>query len=194
MTPMDAPKSISRKPILSPSDRLMTRTLLDEALDAWTYVRTSLLAEAEIVPDDQYGFRPHPKSRTFGELLTHILESGCLMVGELSRQDGDFTRAPYGTLMTEHAAGLSRDTHPPALRAELHRTLHEGVATLRDTGEIHMLQNIRQFNGEWATRLAWMHHAIAHEEYHRGQVALYARMQDIVPALTRAIHGESGEG
>lgn len=172
----------------------MAHTLLDEALEAWAYARTSLLAEAEIVPDGNYGFRPHPESRTFGELLTHILESGCVMVGELSRPDGDFTRAPYETLIAEHASGLSRDTSPPALRAELERTLQDGVARLREAGEIHMLQTIRQFNGERATRLAWMHHAIAHEEYHRGQIALYARMQDIVPALTRAIHGESGEG
>jgi uncharacterized damage-inducible protein DinB len=172
----------------------MTRSLLDEALDAWAYARTSLLAEADVVPDGNYGFRPHRESRTFGELLTHILESGCLMVGELSRPDGDFTRAPYEALIAEHAAGLSPDTSPPALRAELERTLHEGVATLRAAGEIHMLQTIRQFDGEHATRLAWMYHAIAHEEYHRGQIALYARMQDIVPALTRAIHGESGAG
>lgn len=171
----------------------MARDLFDEALDAWTYVRTSLLAEAEIVPDEGYDFRPHPESRTFGELLTHVLESGCLMVGELSRPDGDFTRASYEALVAEHAQGLSRDAEPLALRTELARTLHEGVATLREAGEIHMLQTIRQFNGEPATRLAWMHHAIAHEEYHRGQIALYARMQDIVPALTRVIHGESGQ-
>jgi uncharacterized damage-inducible protein DinB len=169
------------------------RTLLDEALEAWEYARTSLIAEADLFPDEGYDFRPHPRSRTLGELLVHVLESGCLMVGELSRPDGDFTRKPYETLLAEHAEGLVRDGTPSDLREELERTLREGVARLREVGEVHMLQTIRQFNGAPATRLAWMHHAIAHEEYHRGQVALYARMQDIVPALTRTIHGEQGE-
>jgi uncharacterized damage-inducible protein DinB len=52
-----------------------------------------------------------------------------------------------------------------------------------------MLQTIRQFNGAPATRLSWMHHAIAHEEYHRGQLALYARLVGRVPALTKLIQG-----
>ena len=51
------------------------------------------------------------------------------------------------------------------------------------------LQQIVQFNGEKATRLSWMHHGIAHEEYHRGQIALYARLAGEVPALTKLIMG-----
>ena len=167
-------------------------TLLAEALEAWEYTRTSLIAEANVIPDEGYDFRPHPRSRTVRELLLHVLESGYLMVGELSRPDGDFTRKPYEALLAEHAEGLVRDGTPSGLREELERTLREGLARFEEVGEIHMLQTIRQFNGAPATRLAWMHHAIAHEEYHRGQIALYARMQDIVPALTRAIHGEEG--
>ena len=34
-----------------------------------------------------------------------------------------------------------------------------------------------------------MNHGIAHEEYHRGQLALYARLLGRVPALTRLIQG-----
>jgi uncharacterized damage-inducible protein DinB len=30
------------------------------------------IAVAEAMPPDQYGFRPHPESMTFGELITHI--------------------------------------------------------------------------------------------------------------------------
>jgi uncharacterized damage-inducible protein DinB len=40
-----------------------------------------------------------------------------------------------------------------------------------------------------ATRLSWMQHGIAHEEYHRGQIALYARLVGRVPALTQVIQG-----
>ena len=50
-----------------------------------------------------------------------------------------------------------------------------------------MLQQIRQFNGEPATRLVWMHHGVAHEEYRRLQLALYARLVGLVPALTQLI-------
>ena len=30
------------------------------------------VAVAEAMPDDKYGFRPHPESMTFGELMSHI--------------------------------------------------------------------------------------------------------------------------
>jgi uncharacterized damage-inducible protein DinB len=169
------------------------RTLFDEALTAWDYARRGLIAEAEVVPDDGYGFRPTPGSRSYRELLWHVVESGCMMAGELSRPDGDFTRKPFPELVAEHTAHLSRPEAPDDLRALLERTLEDGLERLRAAGEDHMLGQIRQFDGEPSTRLSWMHHGIAHEEYHRGQAALYARLQDIVPALTRAIHGEGGE-
>ena len=54
-----------------------------------------------------------------------------------------------------------------------------------------MLQRIRRFDGEQGTRLAWVYHGIAHEEYHRAQLALYARLMGRTPALTKRIHGAS---
>lgn len=165
--------------------------LLDEALEAWDYARRSLLAEAENIPDDEYRFRPHPRSRTVSELLVHVVESGLMMAGELTRPHGDFTRAPYPELIEEHAGHLPDDPSPEEIRVLLEGTLAEGSARIRDAGEIHMLQEIRRFDGARSTRLAWMNHGIAHEEYHRGQVALYARLQGRVPALTQAIHGDA---
>ena len=58
---------------------------------------------------------------------------------------------------------------------------------LRAAGEVQMLQHVRRFDGERGTRLSWLHHGIAHEEYHRAQLALYARLLGRTPALTRAI-------
>ncbi len=54
-----------------------------------------------------------------------------------------------------------------------------------------MLQYITRFDGLKGTRLAWMQHGVSHEEYHRGQLALYARLLGRVPALTQVIMGEA---
>ena len=64
-----------------------------------------------------------------------------------------------------------------------------GAQQFRQACELHMLQHITRFDGEQGTRLAWMNHGIAHEEYHRGQLALYARLVGRVPALTQLIYG-----
>ncbi|HSR43425.1 MAG TPA: DinB family protein [Longimicrobiales bacterium] len=164
--------------------------LLEEALEAWEDARRGVLEEAEVIPDDRYDYRPHPESRSVQELLLHILESGEMMSGELSREDGDFTRQPFPDHIREHAGDLPADPDPVELRDLLMVRFAEGAAALRGRGELHMLQFIKRFDGKPGTRLAWMHHGIAHEMYHRGQLALYARMLDLTPALTRRIRGE----
>lgn len=165
-------------------------TLLDEALESWEDVRRGTLEEANVIPDDRWGFRPHREARSVAELVRHVLESALMMVGELTRPDGDFTRQSYPEHLEEHAGSLPREASPEELRDLLASTFGEGVARLRNAGELHMLQYIRRFDGQPGTRLAWLHHGVAHEMYHRGQLALYARQMDIVPALTRRIRGE----
>jgi uncharacterized damage-inducible protein DinB len=57
-------------------------------------------------------------------------------------------------------------------------------------GELFLLQAIRRFDGLPGTRLAWLWHAIDHESYHRGQLAIFIRVMGGVPALTKQIYGE----
>ncbi|HET7293501.1 MAG TPA: DinB family protein [Vicinamibacteria bacterium] len=167
----------------------MAKTLLDEALDGWRYAREGVVAELENIPAESFGFQPVPSVRTVAELARHVVESSEVMVGELTRPDGDFTRQSYPDHLKEHAGGLDSRQDKDALLALLRGTLEKGVARFRDAGELLMLQRITQFNGEPATRLSWMSHGVAHEEYHRGQLCVYARQLGLVPALTKLIHG-----
>ena len=161
--------------------------LLDETLQAWTYAREGVIAEFENIPAKRYGFRPTAESRSVAELAQHIIESGLMGTGELSRPDGDFTRQPYEAFLREYSGDRARPRDKRRLVSLLRATHDEALAKLRDAGAL-LLQPIRQFNGEPATRLTWLNHAIAHEEYHRGQIALCARLMGIVPALTKLIN------
>jgi len=169
---------------------MQTRTtLLDEALEAFQETRAGVLAEAQVIADAHWDFRPAAGARSVSELVLHIVESGLLMAGELSREDGDFGRKPYPELLDEYAGHLPQGPDPARLRALLVSTHEDGARRIQGAGELHMLQHIRRFDGQMGTRLAWMNHAIAHEYYHRGQLALYARQVGVTPALTRVIHG-----
>jgi uncharacterized damage-inducible protein DinB len=165
------------------------KSLLGEVLDAWVYARQGVVAEVNNLPESALDFRPHTEARTTREMVQHIIESGLMMSGELSRPDGDFLRKPYQALLRDHGRGVSRYRTKAALIAALTRTHADGVKRLSEFGEVAMLQTIRQFNGEPAMRITWMHYGIAHEEYHRGQLALYARLMGRVPALTQLIQG-----
>lgn len=164
-----------------------TPHLLEETLQAWTYAREGVIAELENIPADRYDFRPAPESRTVVELAQHIIEAGLMAGGELSRPDGDFTRQSYPEFLREYAGTRAQETTKDGLIALLRETHVESTAKLRAAGEARVLEPIRQFNGTFAARLTWLNHAIAHEEYHRGQSALYARLIGLVPALTQRI-------
>ncbi|MBI2834323.1 MAG: DinB family protein [Acidobacteria bacterium] len=164
-------------------------TLLEEALEAWGYTRTGVIDELKNIPADKMTFRPTPEMRSVAELGLHILESGLLMVGELARPDGSFRRASYAALLKEHAGSLPSRATKPELLAELKSTHRGGEKRFRQAGELWMMQYITRFDGLPGSRFAWMQHGIAHEEYHRGQLALYARLLGLVPALTQQIMG-----
>lgn len=166
------------------------RNLLDEALEAWEYTRAGVVAELENIPADKMDFSPTPGARTVRELVLHIVGSGQMMAGELSNPAGDFTRQSFAEHVQEHAGPLPRSATQAELQNLLRSTGEEGRQKIEATGELAMLQHIRRFDGKPSTRLAWMNHGIAHEEYHRGQLAHWARALGEVPALTKRIHAE----
>ena len=165
------------------------RTLLEETLEAWGYARQGVVDELRNIPEKELAFRPREESRTVVELAQHVIESGQMMAGELSRPDGDFRRKSYESLLREYGRGFASKRTKRALLETLRKTHRDGESSVRRAGELHMLQLIRRFDGKMGTRLAWMNHGISHEEYHRGQLALYARLLGHVPALTQQIQG-----
>ena len=166
-------------------------SLLDEILEAWQYTRAGVVSEIRNLPDASLTFRPSPESRSAAEIAVHIAESGLMMAGELSRPDGNFQRKSFPEFMKEYAKGVKSTSDKKLLVTLLVKTHQDGEKKITQAGELHMLQLITRFDGEQGSRLAWMNHGIAHEEYHRGQLALYARLVGKVPALTQLIYGKA---
>lgn len=167
----------------------MFADLLEEALDAWTDARNGVIEEVENVPADRFDFRPTPEVRSVAEMVRHILEVSLMMVGELTRDDTDFRRLPWPRMLEAYAGDVQRLQTKDELLSALLGTLADGRERFASVGELHMLQLIERFDGEFGTRLAWLHHGIAQEMYHRGQLATYARLMGLEPALTRKIRG-----
>jgi len=166
-------------------------SMLDEILEAWQYTRAGVVDEIKNLPDASLMFRPSPASRSAADIAVHIAESGLMMSGELSRPDGNFQRKSFPEFMKEYAKGVRPTNNKKALIALLTKTHRDGEKKIRQAGELHMLQLIPRFDGERGSRIAWMNHGISHEEYHRGQLALYARLVGKVPALTQLIYGKA---
>jgi uncharacterized damage-inducible protein DinB len=164
-------------------------TLLDETLLAWRDVRDGIIAEVRNIPARHFEFRPTPETRSVRELVQHILEVAMMMTGELTRPDTDLHRAPWPKLLALYARPAWRATTKPALLKLLRSQLADGDRRFRAQGELALYQLITQFDGTPGTKFTWLQHGIAQEMYHRGQLATYARVLGLVPALTRTIQG-----
>src|SRR5712691_101329 len=162
-------------------------TLLEEAIDLWQDARNGLIDEVENLPANRFDFRPAPGVRDVTELVMHIMEVSLMMTGELTREDTNLRRYPWPRMIAHYSKPIEEISGKRRLLSALRSTLRDGVKQFRRAGDIHMLQQIVRFDGNRGTRLQWFHHGIAHEMYHRGQLALYARLLGLTPALTQLI-------
>ena len=162
-------------------------TLLEEALEAWGDARRGVVAELSNVTARDVDFRPAPGARSVAELVRHVVETALMWSGELTNPKGDFTRKSFPAFIKHYAGQVGRNGTKTQLIHLLKATHRQGARQISDAGEVAMLQQICRFDGVYGTRLTWMHHGIAHEEYHRAQLALYARLMGHTPALTKLI-------
>jgi uncharacterized damage-inducible protein DinB len=165
--------------------------LLEEALDEWKWAREQLVMEAENIPAERYDWKPDPEARTVREVIQHIMQLAEMMTAVLCDPSASgFHGQDFEKLMDTHGASVAQATTRDALLALLRQTYDRSLARFREVGEIGMLQLVSRFDGRVSTRLAWLHHGIAHEQYHTGQLTAYERAMKLEPALTQMILGK----
>jgi uncharacterized damage-inducible protein DinB len=165
-------------------------SFLDETLAAWRDVRTGLVDEVRNIPAGKFDFRPTPDTRSVREMVQHILEVALFMTAELARPDTNLKRYPWPKMLEKYGAPAYKAKTKQELVALLRSQMKDAEAAFRKAGDLALWQEMEQFDGTLATKMQWLHHGIAQEMYHRGQLATYARLLGLVPALTKRIRGE----
>jgi uncharacterized damage-inducible protein DinB len=166
------------------------RPILDDAIEALSFAREGTIAEASNIPDERWDYRPHPNARSVAELIRHMIEAAAMLVGEAADVEGDFKRRHPREHVAAHAGDLGESMTPTELKDALQRTHEVSVERVRKAGAAHMATPIRRFDGGSWRRDTYVFYAASHEDYHRGQLALYARTMGLIPALTQRIHGD----
>ena len=160
---------------------------LEEMFDVWKEIRTGLIAELEQIPPDQFAFQATPQSRSVAGLIRHILETQKFLVSELCRPDTDFMRLPREKVR-ESVERQAANAHSAGDKEELITSLRSAMvwaeATLRAFGEDALGEKaLPRRDGKTMSKLGYLCFIISHENYHRGQIALYERIMDIEPVL-----------
>jgi uncharacterized damage-inducible protein DinB len=160
-----------------------------ELADSLRTVRKNTLIIAEEIPEDQYGFRAAPETRTIAQLLTHIAV---------------MQRMPEQIHSIERRTTLEGFDFPEFMRSivaeeQRARSKAQIIALLRDEGERwakwlesqsdeFLAERVKFPSGMMPptkTRFEMLLGSKEHEMHHRGQLMLIERMLGIVPHLTR---------
>ena len=152
-------------------------------------VRKNTLAIAQDIPEDKYGFRAAPDTRSVGELLAHIAV-GFSFQYQVHAQEKRTTLAGFDfpTLMqkltAEEKAPRTKEQVIELLTAngEKWATWVEGVDERFLSEAVQMPQGA---NPATRSRFDMILSVKEHEMHHRGQLMLIERILGIVPHLTR---------
>ena len=116
--------------------------------------------------------------------------SGSIHCEAIPSERGSFElESMSGNVVLVVPRSLEADYELSTFSGQIKNQMREADKRFRDVGELSLLQFIKRFDGENGTKLAWLHHGIEQEMYHRGQLTLYIRMMGMEPAPTQRIRG-----
>lgn len=128
------------------------------------------------LPEAHFGWRPHPKSWTLGELGSHVTRLpywGIAIVTEESFDLAPILGGPQGAVATTSAELLAMfDAHADALQ--------QALAAIDDDalGEQWTLRNGSQVIMQMPRALALRTSTVSHMVHHRAQLGVYLRLLD----------------
>lgn len=157
---------------------------VEEAIRIWETYRKGTIGELVNIPEEQWEFRPGDGARTVRELALHIAGSAVGFIDELVAPEPSFMRLRTPEVQQQIAASLGEANTKDQIVEVCRQTAAGGFARLRANEELLRTGSMKGMGGE-QTRITGLWFAAAHEMYHRGQLATYARSVGLVPAMTQ---------
>lgn len=152
-------------------------------LPEFTHEMASLRRVIERLPEAQFGYRPHPKSFTLGDLANHLVAVPGWTVSTMTDTELDFGLPEV----------RAKEPKPSSTVEGLLRTLDKGVEEALETlskapdeafSVIWTLKNEGQVILAMPRLAVYRGFVMNHAIHHRAQLAVYLRLLDLpVPAL-----------
>ncbi len=141
-----------------------------EASQVYASVKNNILRSAEKMPEENYGFKPAPRVRTFGQILGHVAEEQyifCSAVrGEQKAADIEKTKTSKADLLA-------------ALR-ESFAYCDAAYDSLTDRAAVEMIK----VGAAEHTKLRMLWVNTVHDNSHYGNLVTYLRIKGLVPPST----------
>ncbi len=152
-----------------PPEKGSMSAMITEAISGYTRIKTIMLASAEMMPAENFSFKPTPEIRSFGELFTHVAQVPFALCGSLSG-------TPRGRM-----APITATTKEEAI-VVLKKSFDACDAANASVTEANALE-ISGGGFMRGSKMGTIQKNVAHNELY-GQMVVYMRMKGIVPPST----------
>ena len=132
----------------------------------------NLIAAAETMPADKYGYKPTPAQMSFGDIMVHLARGNDYLCGMISGAKAP-TRTPVGT-----------DAGKDALVARLKETFAFCDQSLASLDDSKLSEPFTMF-GQKYTRAGVEAVTIGDWADHYSQVAIYMRLNGLLPPTAK---------
>ncbi|MFQ5696111.1 MAG: DinB family protein, partial [Terriglobia bacterium] len=147
-----------------------------EVLDRWNYNGKKLVEMAEDFPEDKYfSYRPHPDSRTFGEVLRHMAATNFRFIRQAQGREYDREEFKMENFKTK-----------ADVAALVKRSFEEGRQLLEQATDQQMVEPTKNPYGDHTNSgFAYWMEAVEHAAEHYGNLVVYYRANGLVPPVSR---------
>jgi uncharacterized damage-inducible protein DinB len=152
-----------------------TATVLGDLLKDWERQKETMMTIADAMPEDKFGYKSTPPQRSYGEQVMHIATVNV----DVLKWIGGQTPAPS---FTAESAKTKADT----LKA-MADSYDYGTALLKEQTDTTITQTIdgRFLGPSTRARMFWF--LLGHSMDIYGQMAVYLRLNGIVPPASRGV-------
>ncbi len=147
---------------------MMDHGLVKSVTPLYTSIRGFLIKSAEQMPESDYGFKPTPEVRSFGELIGHVANASYLFCS--------------GAMSEKSPAKVDYEKTVTA-KAGLVEGLKAALAYCDKAYEMSDMKSVEKvtFFGTENTRLWVLNFNVAHDFEHYGNIVTYMRLKGMVP-------------
>ncbi len=154
-----------------------TTTLSADVAKDWKAQREVMMRIADAMPEDKFGFKATPPQRSWGEQVLHVAGGNLFLMRYLNGR----TPAPPVKTTDMNTFGLKASTKAEYLKV-LADSFDYGDALLNEFSDAALAETVK--GPPWmgpSTRARMVYDAISHCQDIYGQMAVYLRLNGIVP-------------
>jgi hypothetical protein len=157
------------------------QTLASDVQQDWQVMKQIMLGIADAMPEDGFDYASTPEQRTFGEQILHVAGGNVFLMGFLGAEADRPAIDPRNTRTFGHAA-----TSKAEILEALSDSFDYGTAALDEFDDEALVARVDgpPFLAQ-TTRLRLAYFVIGHAWDIYGQMAVYLRLNGIVPPASR---------